>query len=477
MWGTNLRLFVLKKLPFLSALNGVASRRNFHDIWQMTWPQTVMLLCQFIIGITDIWAGGQIGSDVQASIGMVTQCQMLFMALAMAGVSGAVASISQSLGASQTRRARRYVSLVMIGGILIGCLLAWIGHLARIPVLIFVKTPENILPVASLFFSVSMLSLPGQYTITIGSAVFRAAKSVLKPLYVTIAVCVVNLFGDLAYGLGYWGFPNYGAAGVAWSTFASVTTGAILLLILLIQANLLTLDALPNRRWIKAGAPYLIKVAVPAFGTSALWQTGYLVLYVITASLPFGSVSAIAGLTAGLRVEGLLFMPAIAFNMTASVLVGHALGAGKRAEARRVIFTIWGIACCCMSFIGMCLWFWRPELAHILAPDPNVAQETVNYLTYNILSVPFSVTSIVLAGSLSGAGASVYPMLAFSAAVWMVRLPLAWYLGIILWRDASGIFLSMLISQIVQSSILFWIVLRCNWARFAVNHHSLKTGA
>ena len=37
---------------------------RIHTIWHLTWPQCIMLLCQFVIGITDVWAGGRIGSDV-----------------------------------------------------------------------------------------------------------------------------------------------------------------------------------------------------------------------------------------------------------------------------------------------------------------------------------------------------------------------------------------------------------------------------
>ena len=97
---------------------------RIHTIWHLTWPQCIMLLCQFVIGITDVWAGGRIGSEVQASIGLITQCHMMFMALAMAAVSGAVASISQSLGACKSVRARRYVGLVTIGCIAIGSAIA-----------------------------------------------------------------------------------------------------------------------------------------------------------------------------------------------------------------------------------------------------------------------------------------------------------------------------------------------------------------
>ncbi|MFQ9491639.1 MAG: MATE family efflux transporter [Bilophila wadsworthia] len=196
---------------------------RIHTIWHLTWPQCIMLLCQFVIGITDVWAGGRIGSEVQASIGLITQCHMMFMALAMAAVSGAVASISQSLGACKFVRARRYVGLVTIGCIAIGSAIAVAASVWREPLLRLIQTPESIMPVAIMFLTATIWGIPGQYTLTIGAAVFRSAKMVLIPLYVTGTACLLNVFGDLAFGLGWWGFPAYGATGIAYSTLVSVT--------------------------------------------------------------------------------------------------------------------------------------------------------------------------------------------------------------------------------------------------------------
>lgn len=444
------------------------NRRRLSDIWELTWPQAAMLFCQFAVGITDVWSAGRLGADVQASIGLIAQCQMVFMALATAASGGAVAAVGQSLGAGRLLRARRYVGLVFLGGIGLGVLLALIGLSVRLPFLRLVQTPDAIRPVALLFLNIYLWTLPFQYALTIGGAVFRAAKSVRIPLYVIGGVSLVNMFGDLAFGLGWWGFPAFGASGLAWSTFASVTAGAAVLPILLVREGLLTAESVTSRRWIRKGVPYLVKVAGPALGTSILWQTGYLVLFAITAALPEESVAVLAGLTAGFRIEAILFLPAVAFNMTASVLVGHSLGAGNRTEAQRVVLTILGIGCAVMSLVGAALWPLRGELAAFLTPDAAVRCETARYLSFNILSVPFTVASVILAGALTGAGATVYALLVFSGTVWLVRLPSAWMLGHSFAYGATGIFGAMLLSQIVQASLLVWVVLRCDWKRFAM---------
>ncbi len=465
------------KSAVLPQLNVPGGRERLRVIAGLTGPQLLMLLCQFVVGMTDVWAGGRIGSAVQASIGMITQCQMMLMILCMATVSGAVAAVSQSLGAGKLDRARRYVGLVCAAGLGAGALLALGFYGLREPFLRLLQTPEDIMPTASVFFNATMWAMPGHYGMTIGAALFRSAQSVLLPLYVGMGVALLNVAGDLGFGLGWWGLPAFGAEGLAWTTCVSVNLGALILLGLLRRERLLTRQSLPRWRWARRGAVYLLKVGGPALVTSALWQTGYLVLYMITASLPSGSVSALAGLTAGLRVEALLFLPATAFNMTASVLVGHCLGEGDKAEARRLAVTILVIGCVSMSVVGACLWPLRWALATFITPDPAVQEATVAYLSYNFASVPFTVASVILAGVFNGAGATVYPMWAFSISIWLVRLPLAWLFGHRLWMTASGVFMAMLVSQMVQALTLVW-VLRCrDWSRFAMrrtgtHHHN-----
>ena len=72
-------------------------------------------------------------------------------------------------------------------------------------------------------------------------------------------------------------------------------------------------------------------------------------LFVLVASLPADSVNALAGLTAGLRVEALLFLPGMACNMSVAVLVGNSLGAGRPEEAKRVGLFMVLVAAAAMS--------------------------------------------------------------------------------------------------------------------------------
>lgn len=453
---------------FSQFVKRLAATVPFGTIWGLVWPQTVMMLCSMVIGLTDIWVAGRINPDVQASIGLATQLQAFLMVLGMALGAGAMAAVSQSMGAGRRKRGQRYAGLVIAVAVVMALGLAVIGYGSRSAILAALQVPERLRPLTGFFLTLVLLALPAQYIMGVGSTLFRATRNVMMPLVVVMAASVVNVVGDLGFGLGWFGFPVFGAAGIAWSTLAAVYVGGILTLLFLRRCRLFLPRIVPPVRWMRRAAPYLLKVALPAVLTQFLWQTGYLTLYAIMGSLPDGSVTALAGMTAGMRVESMLFMPAVAFNVTASILVGNTLGMGDKAGARRIGLATVGAGAVLMSLVGMCMWPWMPELAAAFSPDPAVQVQIVGYLTYNILSTPFTVGGMILNGVMTGAGATIYALVINTSCIWLVRLPLGWLLAHIVWGEARGVYVAMLISMTVQASAMLWVFFRRDWTRYAM---------
>ena len=343
-------------------------------------------------------------------------------------------------------------------------------------VLGLLRVPRPVAPVMDAYYDVFLLLLPIYYVFIVTNALFRAQKRVLEPLYAMILTTAVNTFGDLAFGLGWWGFPNFGYKGLAWATFLSVTAGMALNLWLLRRAGLLSLDVFPPWRWARAALPYVLKVAWPGGLMQLVWHSAYLALFAIVAALPMGAVPALAGMTAGLRVESLLFLPGFAFNMTASILVGQRLGEGRPDKARADGFRVLGLGVGVISLLAVVLWLFVRPLAAFVAPETAVQTQTIDYLAYNLLAIPFTLTTMTLSGALTGAGATLYNLLAFGGTAWLVRLPLAWWLGHVVMQRAEGIWLAMLISQAIQAMIVLYIFARRDWARFAMIRKRVNNG-
>ncbi len=451
----------------MSALKSIP----FGNIWNLVWPQTMMMLCMLFIGLTDMWVAGRISTEVQAAIGLSTQVQAFLMVLAMAMGSGSMAAVSQSMGACKRLRGKRYVSMVVLLALLAALILAGAGRGFIRQALGLLQVPEELFSITSYFVSMVFLALPASYIMHIGGTLFRATRNVLVPLYVGVSACVLNVFGDLGFGLGWFGLPAFGASGIAWSTLVSVCFSGLLTLALLKKCGLFPPEILPRLRWMRAAAPYLLKVAGPALLTSCLWQLGYLTLFSIMASLP-GSAVGLAGLAAGVRVEAILFMPAMAFNVTASIMVGNALGAGDEALARRMGLTIICLGAGAMSLVAACMWFFVPQLAAFFSADEAVQTQIRAYLFYNILSTPFTTGGLILNGIMTGAGATIYAMVVNTTNIWLVRLPLAWLLAHVIWKDPQGVYAAMLCSMILQSSCMLYVFFRKNWPGYAMHRSS-----
>ncbi|MCR4666725.1 MAG: MATE family efflux transporter [Desulfovibrio sp.] len=421
-----------------------------------------------LTGLTAVWTAGQINADTQGALGMVNQCGFFLMVVVMAISSGATAAVSQSLGAGKEQRAKRYISVTIVGSFFLGVLLAALGYGHGRPVLSILMVPDAILPLAEKMWDLSMLALPAQHVYAATGVIFRATRLVIPPLWIALFINIINPFLCLGLGLGYFGFPTMGFAGLIISNIAAQSIGAFLHCLLLVRHGSLTIRHLPPIRWLHVGLPYLLKVAVPAGLASLVWQSGYLLLFVLVASLPKDGVTALAGLTAGLRIESLLFLPGMAVNSSIAVIVGNCLGAQREDEARRLSLLVTLITTMALSGLALAIWPFREDIAALFANDLETRSHIVSYLTYNLISTPFSIASTVMGGVMVGAGATQFNLAVYGGCAWFIRLPVGWLLGHKLWGTASGIFCAMLISQVVQTILMILVIKYAPWTKYTL---------
>ena len=440
----------------------------YATIWNLAWPQVVMMFFHFLIGFVDVWVAGRISREAQACMGVMSQAMFFFMVVAIALANGSVAAISQSSGAGLPRRIKRFVGLSVGLGTLTGFVILILGLLFDEHFLSLLQIPAELMPIAEYLLQVSLYILPAYYLFTISNAFFRAQKIVTLPLYSMILVTGVNTMLDLGLGLGLWGLPNLGYKGIAWATFASILCGTVYNFVMMLRCGLLSAQSLAPWRWIRLALPYLIKVAGPAGLMQLVWHSAYMVLYAITASLPFENVVAMAGMSAGIRIEALLFLPGIAFNFTASILVGHYLGQGRKEEAKRMGYRIMVVGVVAMSIITGLLWLVIEPVIAFVAPDPDVQAEAIRYLAWNMAATPPMLAAMILGGAFTGAGATMYQAVIFGTAAWLVRLPLAYVLGHLVLKSANGVWMAMFASVLVQCATMLYFYHYKDWYQFTL---------
>jgi len=432
-------------------------------IWQLSWPMLVIMMFNFLVGLTDIYVAGLISSDVQAAVGFVTQIYFLTVVVANAITVGTLALISREIGAGRITKAVDIAKQSLSFSFLVAIFLTAIFLVFSSQIVTLAGFPARIADKAEAFIRIFSFAIGPNYLLIVSNAVFRAGGEVSKPLATMSAICVVNILLDFLLVFGLSPIPGFGYAGIALATALATILGTAL--------NLLFFRS--SQRWRPVyAAPRslypdtiktIMKIGWPAALLQITWNVTSLIVYNILGRLKESSIAAIASLANGLRIEAIIYLPAFALNMAASVIVGQNLGAGDAKRAETMIWKLATVGIGITSLISLVIFIWAERFAAFLTGDPAVLDETTRYLRLNMLSEPFMALSTVMAGSLQGAGDTKGPMWVIIISMWCIRLPLASYLALFAGHGAVGVWIAMVISMISQGLIMTWWFHKGRW--------------
>jgi MATE family multidrug resistance protein len=422
-------------------------------IWQLSWPMLLIMLFNFMVGFTDIYVAGLINPQVQAAIGFINQLYFLLIIIANAISIGTVALVSRNIGAGDLVRAQANAKQSLIFGLLVAVALTITGLVFSHEIIAAAGFPPEIRAIGETFLRIFAFALGPTYLLIISNAVFRASGEVRKPLLTMFVFSAINVLGDFALVFGIPPFPKLGYPGIALSTAIAATIG---MGINFIFFSLPRWRALYRRPWTVsiASIKTIANLGWPAGLLQIAWNAGSIVLYNILGRLGEARIIALAALTNGLRIEAIIFLPAFALNMAASVLVGQNLGAKNPDRAASVGWKVAWVGVMLISAISICIFIWAEYFASFLTKDPAVLAETTLYLRITMFSEPFMALSLILGGGLQGAGDTRGSMWVIVIGMWFVRLPLAILLALILGYGAVGVWAAMITSMTVQGLLM-----------------------
>jgi MATE family multidrug resistance protein len=438
------------------------------NIWQISWPMFLIMIFNFLVGLADIYVAGLISPEVQAAVGYVSQLYFLVIITANAISIGTLALVSRAIGADDSMGATEATRQSLIFSVVVAAGLTLIGYFFNKQMIAFSGFSPTISEISADFLKIFSLALGPNYILIVSNAVFRASGEVKKPLVTMFLVSLINIIGDFVLVFGLLFFPEMGYIGIAVSTATSVTIGMLINLVFFftdrwryVYSGPLTIMPSMIRKIVNIGWPAgLLQIA---------WNAGTIVLYNILGRLGSASIAALASISNGLRLEAVIYLPAFALNMAASVLVGQNLGAMNADRAEKLGWKIAFTGVALMSAMALIIFIWAKSLASVLTTDPAVLEETTRYLRINMVSEPFMALSVTLAGGLQGAGDTRGTMWVIIIAMWLVRLPLAYFLGIIEDYGATGVWIAMVTSMGTQGTLMTWRFHRGRWKQLKLD--------
>lgn len=253
----------------------------------------------------------------------------VFIMVAIGGGIGASVLASQYLGAGKYGEMKTAIYTFLITFGVFSVLLALFGFLFNPSILQALKTPENIFDDAVLYLQIYFIGLPFMFMYNVLSANFNALGKSDIPLILLIFSSLLNIVLDLWMVLGF----HLGVAGVAIATVIAQGVSSVLSfgILMRILKGYKTEAGEKVRLFDRSMFINGTRIAIPSIVQQSIVSIGMLLTQ--SAVNQFGS-SAVAGYSAGMRLESVCIVPMIATGNAMSTFTAQNLGAGKEARVK-----------------------------------------------------------------------------------------------------------------------------------------------
>ncbi|NBH32836.1 MATE family efflux transporter [Clostridiaceae bacterium] len=357
------------------------------------------LFQQFYNMADSVIVGRFVGTEALAAVGASYSFTNVFIMIAIGGGIGASVLSSQYLGAEQYQDMKTSMYTFLITFAVLSTLLAIFGFFANPWVLSALKTPKEIYEDAVLYLQLYFLGLPFMFMYNVLAANFNALGKSQIPLALLIFSSVLNIVLDLVMVLHF----KLGVAGVAIATVIAqgiaATVSFMILMFLL-------------RSYVTEEKPRLFQnsmllrgtlIAIPSIIQQSIVSIGMLLTQ--SSVNQFGPY-ALAGYTAGMRLESIAIVPMIGTGNAVSTFTAQNLGAGQPERVKQGYEISYGIiAGFAVVLFVICEFFYHPILSAFMDTDAAfVAYETgascLRFLGCFFCLIGFkSITDGVLRGS------------------------------------------------------------------------------
>jgi putative MATE family efflux protein len=423
-------------------------------------PMVLEMLMESVFAVADVFFVGRLGADAVATVGITESLMTIIYAVAMGLSVGAAATVARRIGERDPDGAARAAGQSILFALCIGALVGAIGILYAPEMLGLMGASDSVIRMGSRFARVMIGASSGVTLLFLINSVFRGAGDAaiaMRVLWIANAINIV-LGPCLIFGLGP--FPRLGVTGAAVGTSIGRWTGVLIQIYCLTRRDARIVLRWPHLRLNTGVMKGILRISGTAMFQNFIGTASYMGLVRIIAG--FGS-AAVAGNTIGIRIILFALLPSWGVSNAAVTLVGQNLGAGKpdRAEASAWRAGLYNTGC--LASVGLGFLLFAPVIIRVFTDDPIVGAYGVQCLRIVSAGFLFYGYGMVLTSAFNGAGDTRTPTLINLFSLWIVEIPLAWFLAHPGGLGPAGVFIALSVGFSTLAFISAWIFSKGRW--------------
>lgn len=378
----------------------------FLNVLLYTFPIILTGVLQLLYNAADLVVVGlYCGSKSVAAVGATGSLTNLLVNFVVGLSVGGSVCVAQAIGAKDKARTSRaihtIIPIAVIGGLIVGA----IGFFLSSKLLALMDTPDDVLPLSSVYMKFMFAAKPFNMLGLFGAAILRALGDTKRPMiYFSIAGItnvILNIFFVTVFQMN--------VAGVALATGVSQAISALLILRALMKRKDEYSFSFKKVKIDVSILKNVLRVGVPSGLQSSLFAISNVIIQSSVNS--FGSVF-MSGYAAAANIDGFLYQTGNSFYQTALVFSGQNYGAKKFSRIKRTLITCSFAATILVAFLGLLVNLFGKQLLSIYINDSPQAIE-YGLIPVFIMASTYFMCSVmeVLTGVIRGMSVSVPPLI------------------------------------------------------------------
>ncbi len=392
-------------------------------IFRFATPMLLGNMFQQLYNIVDsIIVGKFIGVEALAAVGSSFPIIFTLISFIIGIAIGSTVIISQFFGAKDYEKVRRAIDTLYIFIFFASLFVSFLGIYFSTDIFRLIGLPDDVLPQADTYLDIYLSGLVLFFGFNATSAILRGLGDSKTPLFFMIIATLMNIGLDLLFVVVFkWGIEGAAIATIVAQGGAFIT--AIIYLnrtheIINLSWRKMVFDRELFRQNLRIGLPIGLQQAFVALSMMVMyWLVN-----------PFGT-NTVAAYSVVFRIDSFAAMPAMNFAAALSTFVGQNLGANKPERIRTGLISTILMTSAFAFTISAIAYFLAGPLMCLFTDDPVVVELGKEYL---FIISPFYVVftaMFTIGGVMRGAGDTIIPMLITFIALWLVRIPLCYYLS------------------------------------------------
>jgi len=422
-------------------------------ILKLSVPMMIGMFVQAIYNIADgVWVAG-LGADQLAAVGLFFPFFFIIIALGAGIGIGGSSAISRRIG----ERNKKDADNTAIHTILIGIIIGLVTSLPLLPFLenIFISFSGN-RKVGIMAADYARVLFGGAVIIifsNVANAILRGEGDAKRAMYALVLGSGLNIVLDPIYIYTL----NMGVVGAAWATLTSLTVSSALFLYWLFVKRDTYVDiTLKNFQFNKKILKEILGVGIPASAAQLSMSISMVSLNIIV--IWAGGTDGVAVFTSGWRIVMLGAIPLMGMAAAATSVTGAAFGAKDKEKLNTAYLYVIKIGILIELGIAILVALFAPRVAYIFTYSEGatrILNDLINFLRWSALIYPTIPLGMLTSAMFQGIGKGKRALVVTILRTIILQAPVAYLLGILLGFGLTGVWLGIVIGNIIAASVAF----------------------